>query len=166
LGRFAAHWLRRSLAPRRLWLREVVRGMSAMSKQNVRVLLLACLAGGVVFTMCFRAATKSPSLRVGTTIRDPQEYFIQQLRHQAHLPISDITHTTTASPSSVLHTYQAQPPLRVITLISEPNGRYTYLTSFAFLGRVITVRSSAYLFDTNGTVLSINSRRYWPILHF
>ncbi len=118
--------------------------MTAMSKLNARVLLLllACLVGGVVFTMGFQA-TKSPSLRVGTTIRDPQEYLTQRLRHQAHIP------------------------LRVSTLASQPSGGvYTYATTYAFLGHNITLRTSTYLFDTNGTVLKIYTRRYWPIFHF
>ena len=90
-----------------------------MSKLNARVLLLllACLVGGVVFTMGFQA-TKSPSLRVGTTIRDPQEYLTQRLRHQAHIP------------------------LRVSTLASQPSGGvYTYATTYAFLGHNITLRN-------------------------
>ena len=120
----------------------IVRGMSAKPKKNARVLLLACLAGAVVFAIGFQALTKSPSLRVGTTIRDPQEYFTQRLRHVAHLPLRDIT------------------------LTSQPNGLYIYHTSFVFLGREITSRASVYCFDTNGTVLSIYSRRYWHILHF
>ena len=116
--------------------------MSAMPKLNARVLLLACLAGAVVFTMGFQALTKSPSLRVGTTIKDPQAYFTQRLRHQAHLPF------------------------RVSTLSSQGGGLYTYNTRFVFLGREITSRTSTYLFDTNGTVLKIYSIRYWPVLHF
>jgi hypothetical protein len=112
-----------------------------MSKLNARVLLIACLAGAVIFTICFQA-TKSPSLRVGTTIRDPQEYFTEQLKHQPHLP------------------------LRVSTLTSQPGGLFTYNTRFVFLGCEITSRTSTYRFDTNGTVLSIYTRRYWPIFHF
>ncbi len=109
-----------------------------MSKRTVSYLLLACLAATVVFAIGFRP-TKSPSLRVGTTIRNPQEYLTQQLRHR---------------------------PLRVSTLTSEPSrGVYTCSTSFVLLGREITSRVSVYRFDTNGTVLSIYSRRYWPILH-
>ena len=120
-----------------------VGGMTAMSKLNARVLLLllACLVGGVVFTMGIQA-TNSPSLRVGTTIRDPQEYLTQRLRHQAHLP------------------------LRVSTLSSQPGGVYTYATTYAFLGHTITLRTSTYLFDTNGTLLRMESGRYWPIFHF
>jgi hypothetical protein len=88
-------------------------------------------------------ATNSPSLRVGTTIRDPQDYLTQRPRHQAHLP------------------------LRVSTLTSQPGGGvYTYATTYAFLGHTITVRTSTYLFDTNGTVLKIYTRRCWPIFHF
>jgi hypothetical protein len=112
-----------------------------MSKLNARVFLLACLAGAVIFTIGFQA-TKSPSLRVGTTIRNPQEYFTQQLRKQPHLP------------------------LRVSTLMSQPGGLYTYNTRFVFLGREITSKTSVYRFDTNGTILSIYARRYWPIFHF
>lgn len=110
-----------------------------MSKRILSYLLLACLAAGVFFTVGFQA-TKSPSLRVGTTIRDPQGYFTQQLRH--HLP------------------------LRVSTLTSQPSGVYVYDTRFVLLGRAITSRTSVYRFDTNGTVLCTYSRRYWPIFRF
>jgi hypothetical protein len=111
-----------------------------MSKSKIRVLLLACLAGVVIFTIGFQA-TKSPSLRVGTTIRDPQEYFEQQLRHQ------QLSFLQTSS--MVRH-----------------RGVYSIDTRFVVLGREITSRVSVYRLDTNGTVLSIYSRRYWPILHF
>lgn len=110
-----------------------------MSKRILSYLLLACLAVGVLFTIGFQA-TKSPSLRVGTTIRDPQAYFTQRLRH--HLP------------------------LRVSTLTSQPGGVYVYDTRFVLLGREITSRASVYRFDTNGTVLSIYTRRNWPIFRF
>jgi hypothetical protein len=118
--------------------------MTAVSKLNGRVLLLllACLVGGVVFIRGFQA-TKSPSLRVGTTIRDPYEYLIQRLGHQAHIPF------------------------RVSTLTSQPStGLYTCTTTYAFLGHKITLKTSTYLFDTNGTVLKIYTRRYWPIFYF
>jgi len=110
-----------------------------MSKRTVSYLLLACLAG-VLFTIGFQA-TKPPWLRVGTTIRDPEKYFTQQLR----------THHS----------------LRVVTLTSQPGGVYTYNTRFVLLGRGIAERTSVYCFDTNGTVLSIYTTRWqWPILHF
>jgi hypothetical protein len=110
-----------------------------MPKRTLRYLLLACLAGGGVFTIGFQA-TKSPSLRVGTTIGDPQEYFTQQLSHHV--------------------------PLRVSTLTSQPGGVYVYNTRFVLLGREITSGTSVYCFDTNGTVLSMYTRRYWPIFRF
>lgn len=115
--------------------------MRVISKPKARALLLACLAGAVILAIGFQA-TKLPSLRVGTTIRDPQEYFTRQLRKQRHVP------------------------LRVSSLVSQPGGVYTYDTSFVILGRRITSRTSVYQFDTNGTLLNIYSRRYWPILHF
>ncbi len=118
-----------------------VRGTAAMSKRTAIVLLLACLAGGgVVLTIGFEA-TKPLSLRVGTTIRDPGKYFDQQLR--AHHSLSRVTLTSLPS-----------------------GGVYTYDTSFVILGRRITSRTSVYQLDTNGTVLSIYSRRCWPILRF
>ncbi len=110
-----------------------------MSKRMLNCLLLACLAGGVFFTIGFQA-TRSPSLRVGTTISDPKEYFNQRLRR--HVPFRDSI------------------------LTSQPGGVYVYDTRFVLLGHTITARASVYRFDTNGTVLSIYSRRYWPIFHF
>ncbi len=120
--------------------------MSDESKLTARVLLLACVAGAVIFTTGFLTigfrATKSPSLQVGTTIGNPREYFEQQLRKRHHIP------------------------LRVSSFTSIPGGVYVYDTSFVFMGCKITSRTSVYRFDTNGTVLSIYSRRYWPILRF
>jgi hypothetical protein len=98
---------------RRLWPGAAalcIRGVGVMSKRILSYLLLACLAGGVFFTIGFQA-TRSPSLRVGTTIRDPQGYFTQQLGH--HLP------------------------LRVRTLTSQPGGVYVYDTRFVLFGRAI-----------------------------
>ena len=110
-----------------------------MSKRTIIYIWLACLAAAVVFAIVFRA-TKPASLRVGMTIRDPQQYFTQ---HHVHLP------------------------LHASTLVSEPNsGLYTYNTSFVVLGCEITSVTSVYRFDTNGTVLSIYTCRYWPIFHF
>ncbi len=114
--------------------------MSGVSKLKASVLLLACFAGGVFFTIAFQA-TNSPSLRVGARISDPQGYFDQRLRHHV--------------------------PLRDSTLTSQPGGGvYVYDTRFVLLGHTITSRASVYRFDTNGTVLSIYSRRYWPIFRF
>jgi hypothetical protein len=113
--------------------------MGAMSKRILSYLLLACLVGGVFLSIGFQA-TRSPSLRVGTTIRDPQGYFTQRLRH--HLPC------------------------RVSVLTSQPGGIYVYDTRFVLLSRQITSSVSVYRFDTNGTVLSVYSRRYWPLFRF
>ena len=94
-----------------------------------------------MFTISFQP-TKSPSLRVGTTIRDPAEYFRQQARHQAGFPLR--------------HT---------ITTVGQRHIQVT--TRFDLQGRTITFTTSVYRFDTNGTILSIyNTRRYWPIFHF
>ena len=111
-----------------------------MSKSGFRLLLIVCFAGAMLSTIGFQA-TKSPSLRVGTTVRDPQEYFEQQLRHK-HLPFQESSVTRTSG------------------------GWYTIGTRFVVFGREITSRVSSYHFDTNGTVLSVYSRRYWPIFHF
>ncbi len=101
-------------------------------------LLFACFAGAVILMIAFHG-TKKPSLRVGATIRDPQEY---------------------------LSKHGPRVPFCVGTLVSQPGGVYTHDTSFLILGRRITSRTTLYRFDTNGTVLSIYSRRYWPIFHF
>ena len=85
-------------------------------------------------------ATKPPSLRVGTTVKDPQQCLAQQLR--PHLPF------------------------RVSTLTSQRSGLITCSTSFVLLGRDITLRVTTYRFDTNGTVLDFYTHRYWPIFHF
>lgn len=109
-----------------------------MSKRTVSYLLLACLAGGVVFTIGLHA-TKPPSLRVGTTIRNPKNYLTQQLRAHRFLQEGNLT--------------------------AQPGGVYTSNTRFVILGHAVTERTSVYCFDTNGTVLSIYTQRRWPILH-
>ena len=109
-----------------------------MSKRTLSYLLLACLAG-VLFTIGLLAA-KPPSLRVGTTIRDPENYFRQQLG----------THRS----------------LRIVTLTSQPGGVYTYSTRFVLLGCGIAERTSVCCFDTNGTLRSIHTTRWqWPVPH-
>jgi hypothetical protein len=102
-------------------LRPTVSGISVTSKSELRVLLLACLAGAVIFTIGFQA-TKSPSLRAGTTVRDPQEYFERQLRRQ-HLPFQHSSVTRTSG------------------------GWYTIGTRFVVFGREITSTVSNYHFD-------------------
>ena len=111
--------------------------MSAVSKLKRGVLLLACFAGAVILIIGLQG-TKSPSLRVGTTISDPREYFS---RRGPRLPFC------------------------VRTLVSY-RGVYTQEASFVILGSRITSRVTVYQFDTNGTVLRIDSSRYWPIFHF
>jgi hypothetical protein len=106
--------------------------MSATSKRILSYLLIAGLAGAVFFAIGFQA-TKSPQLRVGTTIRDPQGYFTKRLRRHV--------------------------PLRESTLTSQPGGVYVYSTSYVLLGRTITSTASVYCFDTNGTVLRMESSR-------
>ena len=110
-----------------------------MQKRTVSYLLLACLAGGVVFTIGLQASKRS--LRVGTTVRHPLEYFEQQLMHQN------------------LH-------FQTGAIVGQPGGWYTINTRFVVFDREITSKVCTYHFDTNGTVLSVSSRRYWPIFHF
>jgi hypothetical protein len=109
------------------------------SERNAAVLVLVCLAIALILILGLQA-TKSPSLRLGTTIKDPQEYFTHQLRKHR--------------------------PLCVSTLTSLGNVRFIYDTRFVLLGHTITSRVFVYRFDTNGTVLDISTHRYWPILHF
>jgi len=109
-----------------------------VSKLKPGVLLLACFAAAVILIIGFQG-TKTPSLRVGSSIRDPREY---------------------------LSACGPRVPFCVRTLVSQPGGVYTHDASFVILGSRITSRVTVCRFDTNGTVLSIYSRRYWPIFHF
>lgn len=113
--------------------------MKLTSERNAAILLLACLAFALIVTLGLQA-TKSPSLRLGTTLKDPQEYFTHQLRQHR--------------------------PLCVSTLTCQGNVRFIYDTRFVLLGQTISSRVFVYRFDTNGTVLDIWTHRYWPIFHF
>ncbi len=110
-----------------------------MKTQRVaKVLLFVCFAGAAILIIGLQG-TKAPPLRVGSSVKDPQDYLSR------HGPRGRFC---------------------VTALVKQPGGVYTHDASFVILGRRITSRTTVYLFDTNGTVLSIQSRRYWPIFHF
>jgi hypothetical protein len=112
-------------------------------------LLLACLTVFLLIALVvilFRLASQGPDLVVGSTLKDPWEYFKAKAQSRRD--------------STFRQTICGMP------LIDQTNGMVVnFVTLFSYAPRhPIALRTFSYQFDTNGTLVRVTSRWKLPIL--